>query len=118
MTIATMKTGLRVATLGGMLGLLPGVAWADGATPSSGEVTSRDVPDHAAAEARGAGKDFNSSEASGDADKASTGGTSTEADHTTLETGAIGVVDSSNGTTSTVTDHASVERRGASPDLP
>jgi hypothetical protein len=115
MTTTTVKAGLRVAIFGGMLGLLPAVARADSASYPTRTATSRDLPDHAEAEARGAGNSSSSSATRGGGNS-SAGRTSAAPDHTTLQAREPGSLDRTNGTTSMVPDHESAERRGTTSD--
>ncbi len=103
--MTTISAKLRAAVLGGAVGLLPSMAFAD--SGSSGTETT--VPDHAAAEARSVGDTSTSSPQSpasvpdhGAAEARSTGETVNSSTQATE-----GVRDHG------VPDHATAERRGA-----
>jgi hypothetical protein len=56
----TIKARLRAAIFTGAVGLLPSVALANDGDNAKGTETTASVPDHATAEARGAGAAFSS----------------------------------------------------------
>jgi len=104
--MTTISAKLRAAILGGAVGLLPSLAFAD--SGSSGAETTT-VPDHAAAEARSVGETSTASPQSpagipdhAEAEARSTGETVDPSTQTTE-----GVRDQG------VPDHATAERRGA-----
>ena len=103
--MTTISAKLRAAILGGAVGLLPSIAFAD--SGSSG--TELTVPDHAAAEARSVG----------DTSTASPQSPAAIPDHATAEARSVGdTVNSGSDTTEGVQDHgvpdhAAAERRGA-----
>ena len=96
---------LRAAILGGAVGLLPSIAFAD--SGSSGPETPA-VPDHAAAEARSAGA------ANSPTDETKPG----LPDHATAESRGEGeTAPSREEATERAPDHATAERRGAPADV-
>ena len=98
----TIKARLRAGIFAGAVGLLPSVAFANDGDNVKGTETTASVPDHATAEARGAGDEFSSS--SGEA----TG----VPDHGTAEARSEGnVTRSSSDETPNVPDHGAAERR-------
>jgi hypothetical protein len=107
--MTTISAKLRAAILGGAVGLLPGIAFAD--SGSSGVETT--VPDHAAAEARSIGQSVGDTSTSGPQSPAGI------PDHATAEARSVG--DTINASTAApeggqdhgVPDHAAAERRGA-----
>jgi len=104
--MTTISAKLRAAILGGAVGLLPSIAFAD--SGSSGTDTGT-VPDHAAAEARSVG----------DTSTSSPEPPAGIPDHAAAEARSTGeTVNSSTQTTEGVQDHgvpdhATAERRGA-----
>ena len=107
--MTTISAKLRAAILGGAVGLLPSIAFADSGS-SGGETT---VPDHAAAEARSIGQSV------GDTSTPSPESPAGIPDHAEAEARSTGeTVDPSTQTTEGVRDqgvpdHATAERRGA-----
>jgi len=107
--MTTISAKLRAAILGGAVGLLPSIAFADSGS-SGGETT---VPDHAAAEARSIGQSV------GDTSTPSPESPAGIPDHATAEARSVG--DTINASTAApegvqdhgVPDHAAAERRGA-----
>ena len=97
---------LRAAILGGAVGLLPSIAFADSGSSGTESAT---IPDHAAAEARSVGDTSTSSPES----------PAGIPDHATAEARSVGeTINSSSGETAGmqdrgVPDHAAAERRGA-----
>jgi hypothetical protein len=93
---------LRAAILGGAVGLLPSIAFADGG--SSGAVERPAVPDHAAAEARSSGETSSATDES----------SPNVPDHATAEARGQGeAVSSGEEAIDRAPDHATAERRGA-----
>ena len=103
--MTTISAKLRAAILGGAVGLLPSIAFADGG--SSGVETT--VPDHAAAEARSVGDTSTSSPES----------PAVVPDHAAAEARSVGEtinsgIEATQGVPDKgVPDHAAAERRGA-----
>lgn len=109
--MATIKAKLRTAILTGAVGFLPSVALANapdvGNDANGATASDQGVPDHAQAEARGAGGDATSSSA-----RTSSGAP----DHAQAEAQSFGdTARSAGGAPMRVPDHAAAERRGAEP---
>ena len=103
MTSTTMMAKLRAGILGVAIGLLPSAVLADDASRAKGTETFEGVPDHAQAEAQGAGQIAQSSAA-------------TVPDHAQAEARNPGDASESSNTSNTmgpvVPDHATAESRG------
>ena len=103
MTSTTMTAKLRAGILGVAVGLLPSAVLADDATTPTGTETFESMPDHAQAEAQGAGKIATSS-------------AETIPDHAQAEARNPGDQTESSNASNTmgpiVPDHATAESRG------
>ena len=103
MTSTTMTAKLRAGILGVAVGLLPSAALADDATTPTGTETFERMPDHAQAEAQGAGEIATSS-------------AETIPDHAQAEARNPGDPSPANSASNTmspiVPDHATAESRG------